>query len=180
MDFALLPPEVNSARMYLGPGSDSMVAAAQAWEGLASELHATANSYRSVTAALTAGPWIGPSSASMTAAANSYVSWLNRAAAQAEEAGARAKAAAGAYEEAFASTVPPQLVAASRALLARLAATNMFGRNTSATAGDGDAPPPRIVVTGIAAKIREITRLRDRGQLSEKDYTELKNRLHGR
>jgi hypothetical protein len=48
--------------------------------------------------------------------------------------------------------------------------------------GDGDDvghPRPRIVVTGVAAKIREITKLRDDGQLTEKDYTELKNRLLG-
>jgi PPE-repeat protein len=134
VDFAWLPPEVNSGRMYLGPGSESMVAAAEAWEGLASELYATGNSYRSVIAGLTAGPWLGPSSASMTAAAASYVSWLNSAAAQAEEAGTQAKAAAAAYEEAFASTVPPPLVAANRTLLTRLVATNLFGQNTSAIA----------------------------------------------
>jgi PPE-repeat protein len=134
VDFASLPPEVNSARMYLGPGSDSLVAAAEAWEGLASELYTTADSYQSVIAGLTAGSWVGPSSASMAAAAVSYVSWLNGAAAQAEEAGIQAKAAAAAYEEAFASTVPPALVAANRTRLARLLATNLFGQNASAIA----------------------------------------------
>ncbi len=134
VDFALLPPEVNSARMYIGPGSDPMVAAAEAWEALASELYTVANSYQSVISGLTAGSWLGPSSASMTAAAASYVSWLNTAAAQAEEAGAQANAAAAAYEEAFASTVPPAQVAANRAQLTRLVATNLFGQNTSAIA----------------------------------------------
>ncbi|HEY4792642.1 MAG TPA: PPE domain-containing protein, partial [Mycobacterium sp.] len=28
MDFALLPPEINSGRMYAGPGSGSMMTAA--------------------------------------------------------------------------------------------------------------------------------------------------------
>jgi PPE-repeat protein len=134
VDFALLPPEVNSGRMYIGPGSDSMAAAAEAWEGLASELYTTANSYQSVIAGLAAGPWIGPSSASMTAAAAAYVSWLKSAATQAEEAATQAKAAAAAYEEAFASTVPPLLVAANRTLLTKLVATNLFGQNTSAIA----------------------------------------------
>jgi PPE-repeat protein len=48
--------------------------------------------------------------------------------------------------------------------------------------GGGDASPrtPRIVVTGVAARIREIARLRDEGQLTEEDYTRLKNRLLGR
>jgi hypothetical protein len=39
---------------------------------------------------------------------------------------------------------------------------------------------PRIVVTGVAAKIREITHLRDQGRLTEEEYSELKNRLLGR
>src|SRR5262245_7263899 len=134
MDFASLPPEINSARMYLGPGADSMVVAAEAWKGLAAELYATANSYQSVIAGLTAGPWTGPSSASMAGASASYVGWLNRAGAQAEEAGTHANAAAAAYQEAFESTVPPELVAANRARLARLVATNLFGRNAAAIA----------------------------------------------
>lgn len=134
MDFASLPPEVNSSRMYIGPGSDSMVSAAGAWEGLAAELYTAANSYQSAIASLTAGPWIGPSSASMAAAAAAYVSWLQNAASQAEQAATQAKAAAAAYEEAFASTVPPPLVTSNRTRLARLLATNVFGQNTSAIA----------------------------------------------
>ena len=134
MDFAMFPPEVNSGRMYIGAGSESMVAAAEAWEGLASELHTTANAYQSVISGLTAGPWLGPSSASMAAAAASYISWLSSAAVQAEETAMQAGAAVAAYEEAFASTVPPQLVAANRALFARLVANNLFGQNTSAIA----------------------------------------------
>lgn len=134
MDFASLPPEVNSGRMYIGPGSDSMVSAAEAWAGLASELYTTANSYQSAIATLTAGPWIGPASASMAGAAASYVSWLRGAAIQAEEAATQAKAAATAYEKAFAATVPPALVTTNRTRLARLLATNVFGQNTSAIA----------------------------------------------
>ncbi|MDI3314987.1 MAG: PPE domain-containing protein, partial [Mycobacterium sp.] len=37
-DFAALPPEINSARMYAGPGSGPMMAAASAWNSLAAEL----------------------------------------------------------------------------------------------------------------------------------------------
>ncbi len=120
--------------MYAGAGAGSMLGAAEAWQGLAAELHSAANSYRSVISGLTAGPWQGPSSASMTAAAASYVSWLSTAATQAEQTAAQANAAAAAYQEAFASTVPPTLVAANRSQLASLIATNLFGRNTVAIA----------------------------------------------
>ena len=35
MNFSVLPPEVNSARMYVGAGSGPMLEAAAAWDGLA-------------------------------------------------------------------------------------------------------------------------------------------------
>ncbi|HTQ15934.1 PPE family protein, SVP subgroup [Mycobacterium sp.] len=134
MDFALLPPEVNSGRMYVGPGSGPMLAAAAAWETLAAELHSTASAYQSVITALTAGPWLGPSSATMAAAASLYVTWARTTAAQAEQTANQAQAAAVAYEAAFAQTVPPPVIAANRSLLMALMATNFFGQNTAAIA----------------------------------------------
>jgi PPE-repeat protein len=44
MDFGALPPEINSARMYSGPGSGPLMAAATAWDELAIELDSTAAS----------------------------------------------------------------------------------------------------------------------------------------
>jgi PPE-repeat protein len=134
MDFGIYPPEVNSARMYAGPGSGPMLAAAEAWGGLAAELHSAANSYQSVVSGLTAGSWSGPSSASMATAAATYTAWLTATAAQAEETGAQAKTAAAAYQTAFTSTVPPSMVTANRSRLMTLVATNLFGRNTQAIA----------------------------------------------
>jgi PPE-repeat protein len=136
MDFGIYPPEINSGRMYAGAGSGPMIAAAEAWQGLAAELHSAANSYQSVISGLTAGSWSGPSSASMAAAAASYSAWLTAAATQAEETAAQAKAAVGAYQAAFTSTVPPTMVAANRSQLTTLVATNLFGRNTQAIAAN--------------------------------------------
>ncbi len=136
MDFGSYPPEINSGRMYAGAGAAPMLAAAEAWQGLAAELHSAANSYQSVVSGLTAGSWLGSSSTSMAAAAASYVAWLNATAAQAEETATQAKSAAGAYQAAFASTVPPPMVAANRSQLMTLVATNLFGRNTQAIAAN--------------------------------------------
>ena len=134
MDFTMLPPEVNSGRMYAGPGSGPMLAAAAAWDGLAAELQSTTASYGSAISELSGGPWLGPSSASMAAAAAPYMEWMTTTAAQAEHTATQAKAAAAAYEAAFAMTVPPPLIAANRSLLMTLIATNIFGQNTMAIA----------------------------------------------
>ncbi|MGH3556987.1 MAG: PPE family protein [Mycobacterium sp.] len=134
MDFGVLPPEINSGRMYAGAGAGPMLAAATAWDVLAAELGSTAASYGSTVAELTGGPWIGPASMSMLAAATPYVAWLNATAMQAEQAAMQAKAAVAAYEAAFAMTVPPPVIAANRAQLMLLIATNFFGQNTPAIA----------------------------------------------
>jgi PPE-repeat protein len=134
LDFALLPPEINSALMYSGPGAGPMLAAAAAWEGLAGELHAAASAYQAVVTSLIDGPWQGASAASMAAAAAPQIAWLSSTARRADEAASQAVAAAGAYEAAFAATVPPPEVAANRALLMSLLATNFLGQNTAAIA----------------------------------------------
>jgi PPE-repeat protein len=134
MDFGSLPPEINSARMYSGPGSGSMLAAAAAWGGLAAELHTAAAGYQSAASQLISGPWRGPASASMAAAAAPYVAWLRTTAIQAEQAATQARAAAGAYESARAMTVPPLVIAANRRLQMSLVATNVLGQNTPAIA----------------------------------------------
>jgi PPE-repeat protein len=136
MDFGALPPEINSARMYAGPGSGSMLAAATAWNGLAAELQSTASSYGSVISELTDDGWVGPSSTAMAAAATPYLAWMNATAGQAEEAAAQARAAAGAYQSALTAMVPPAMIAANRTQLASLTATNILGQNTPAIAAN--------------------------------------------
>ncbi|RAV02955.1 PPE family protein [Mycolicibacter senuensis] len=134
MDFGVLPPEINSARMYAGAGPSSLLASATAWQDLAAELNSAAAAYGSVIAGLTSGPWIGASSVTMAAAASPYITWLSSTGAQAQQAAAQLSAAVGAYETAFAATVPPQLIAANRSLQATLIATNILGQNTAAIA----------------------------------------------
>ena len=134
MDYGALPPEINSGRMYAGPGAGSMLAAAAAWDGLSAELQSAASSYESAISALTSGPWLGPSSTAMEDAAAPYVAWMSATAGQAELAATQAKAAAAAYAAAFAATVSPAEIAANRAQLMTLVATNLFGQNTPAIA----------------------------------------------
>ncbi len=134
IDFGALPPEINSGRMYTGPGAMPLLAAAAAWDELSSELGSTAAMYGLTVTELTGGPWVGPASMTMLGAAVPYVAWLTATAGQAELAATRAKAAAAAYEAAFAMTVPPPVIAANRAQLMLLIATNFFGQNTPAIA----------------------------------------------
>ncbi|MBY0443053.1 MAG: PPE family protein [Mycobacteriaceae bacterium] len=132
MDYGVLPPEVNSGLMYAGPGSGSMIVAATAWDELAAVLSFAASGYGSVLAGLTHESWLGPASASMAAATAPYAVWLRTMSVQAEQAATQAKMAAAAFEEAFAMTVPPPLIAANRAQLMSLVATNVLGQNSSA------------------------------------------------
>jgi PPE-repeat protein len=131
-DFAALPPEINSARMYSGPGSGPMMAAAAAWNNTAAELSTTATACQSVISELTGGEWLGPSSEAMAAATAPYIDWMHATAGELEQAAAQAMASAAAYEAAFGMTVPPPVIAANRAQLAALVATNILGQNTPA------------------------------------------------
>jgi PPE-repeat protein len=130
VDFGALPPEINSARMYTGPGSSSLQAAASAWNGLAAELQSAAQGYETTITQLSSDEWNGPASAAMASAAQPYVTWMQETAAAAEQAATQARTAAAAYEQAFAATVPPPMVAANRAETAAATQANVFGQYT--------------------------------------------------
>ncbi|OMC30097.1 PPE family protein [Mycobacterium colombiense] len=132
MDFGALPPEINSGRMYLGPGPSTLLAAAAGWESLAAELTDAASSYQAVIASLTDESWSGPASMSMAAAVMPYTAWMTATAEQCGQAATQATVAAAAFETAYAMTVPPPLVAANRTRLLALIQTNIFGQNTPA------------------------------------------------
>ena len=133
-DFGALPPEINSARMYAGPGSGPLLASAAAWDALSAELDTFGAGYSGAISALQGQSWSGGASTAMAAAAAPYVAWVTATAAQAGQTASQARAAAAAYEAAFAATVPPAVVMANRTLLATLVATNIFGQNTPAIA----------------------------------------------
>ena len=130
VDFGALPPEINSARMYAGPGSSSLQAAASAWNGLSAELQSAAQGYQTVITQLASDGWTGPTSAHMASAVQPYVTWMQETAAQAEQAATQARTAAAAYEQAFTATVPPPLIAANRAETAAATQANVFGQYT--------------------------------------------------
>jgi hypothetical protein len=64
------------------------------------------------------------------------------------------------------------------------AGKRVTARAAAGSATDGKDPAsqdkPRIVVTGVAARIRELAKLRDEGRLSDEEFAEHKNRLLGR
>ena len=134
LDFGVIPPEINSTRMYSGPGAGPMMAAAAAWNNIAAELNTTASASQSVISTLTDDEWRGPSAAAMATAATPYVEWMQTTAGAAQLAAKQATASAAAYEAAFAMTVPPPVIVANRVQLAALVATNILGQNTPAIA----------------------------------------------
>jgi PPE-repeat protein len=131
LDFGALPPEVNSGRMYAGPDSGPITAAASAWQAIAGQLDSVARGYTAVILGLQGETWSGSASTAMADAAQPYVEWIATAAATAEETAGQARAAGAAYESAYAATVPPALVTANRARYVALVAANIFGQNTT-------------------------------------------------
>jgi PPE-repeat protein len=125
------PPEVTSALIHSGPGPGSLLAAANAWRQLASELGQTAADYRSTVASI---PWQGPSATAMTLSTLPYVVWLHRTAVQAAQMSMAATTMASSFVATQTAVVHPSVVTANRTLLAHLIATNVFGINFPAIA----------------------------------------------
>lgn len=134
MDFTSLPPEVNSIRIYSGPGPDSLWTAATAWNALADNFNGTAEDYLSVVSSLTSGRWEGAASEAAIAALTEFSQWLIGTAEVLRHTATQAGAAARAYQEALAMTVPPSVIAENRAARQSLQASNVFGQNASAIA----------------------------------------------
>jgi len=149
MHFATLPPEINSARMYSGPGSGPMISAAAAWDRLAAKLLDMAADYRSATSSL-AQRCQGPTARAMSQAIAPHIDWLDATATRAEEAATHARAAASTYEAARAATVSPAMIEANRNRRRSLVSTNYLGQTASAIA-DTEAAYERMWAKDIHA-----------------------------
>ncbi|BBZ45000.1 PPE family protein [Mycobacterium parmense] len=125
MQFATLPPEVNSGRIYAGAGAGPLQSAGVAWGALAARLRDAAAHYRSAIA----------ESGDRDAAAPARIQWLNGVAAGAERAAIQAAAAAAAARTALAAVVPPPVIDANRARLMALTGENHLGQAAPAIAG---------------------------------------------
>ncbi|WP_152317174.1 PPE family protein, partial [Mycobacterium tuberculosis] len=152
MNYSVLPPEINSLRMFTGAGSAPMLAASVAWDGLAAELAVAASSFGSVTSGLAGQSWQGAAAAAMAAAAAPYAGWLAAAAARAAGASAQAKAVASAFEAARAATMHPMLVAANRNAFVQLVLSNLFGQNAPAIAA-AEAMYEQMWAADVAAMV---------------------------
>jgi len=131
LDFGALPPEINSGRIYSGPGSGPMTAVAMAWEAVAGQLESVSRGYAAVISGMHGESWSGGASDAMADAAAPYLAWLTTTGATAEQTAIRVRSAAAAYETAFAASVPPALIAANRTQLANLVSTNILGQNAT-------------------------------------------------
>lgn len=110
-----------------------MIDAAGAWQELSAELEEAASSYAAELASL-AGTWTGPSSTAMAQAFEPYLAWLRTTAAQCQEVAVSVETVTAAFELTHWTVVHPSVVAANRARLALLLATNFFGINAPAIA----------------------------------------------
>jgi PPE-repeat protein len=133
MEFTTLPPEVISALIHAGPGSESLANAATAWRQLGADLEDAADNYTAAVSSM-ADTWHGPSAAAMSSSVAPFLTWLRTTSQQAQQVAASAQAAAGAFNSASAAVVPTAQVLANRTRLAQLLATNGFGRNLPAIA----------------------------------------------
>ncbi len=148
----MLPPEVISALIHSGPGSGSLADAAAAWRQLGADLEDAADNY-SATVSSMADSWHGPSSSAMLESVAPYLKWLRTTSQQAQQVAASAQAAASAFNSASASVVPTAQVLANRTLLAKLLATNTFGKNMPAIAAT-EANYQEMWATNAAAMTR--------------------------
>lgn len=126
---AELPPEVLSWRIHEGAGTDTMWAAADAWEKLTDDLVKLADGISSVSEEL----WCGPSAFLVATAVTAYGERIREVAVAAENVRCCVWDVAGAFETASGAIVPVEEIRANRVLRRKLLQENdVAGINGSA------------------------------------------------
>lgn len=128
MQYSTLPPEVNSANIYDGPGPDSVYAAAEGWEKLAGEIRLMPEQVQGMRTELQES-YSGESAEMVTEFFEDYSSLLNTAAEYMTQDVTFTYDFADAFAAARRDMVDPELIKQNRRILRALQTTNVDGEN---------------------------------------------------